>query len=137
MCSFIKCGPVKLPSFSFTSLLKPAEAFDLLLNLKPSSCNVCSSKPVGITKPATFVVSNEAVGKIGNIKADDLGVWEHKGKPIRQFKVSTGSLRGKFMVQNYVKNLETMFISWCVYTTITSRHLLFVVLYFTSQVSNI
>lgn len=88
MCSFIKCGPVKLLSFSFTSLLKPAEAFDLLLNLKPSSCNVCSSKPVGITKPATFVVSNEAVGKISDIKADDLGIWEHKGKPIQQFKVS-------------------------------------------------
>lgn len=75
-------------SFSFTSPLKPAEAFDLLLNLEPSSPNLCSSKPVGVTKPATFVVVNKGVGKIDDIRADDLGVWEHKGKPIRQFKVS-------------------------------------------------
>ena len=77
-----------MPSFSFQALLKPAEAFDLLLNLAPGDPNVCSSKLVGVMEPATFVVANDAVGKIGDLKADDVGVWEHKGKPIRQYRVS-------------------------------------------------
>jgi len=46
------------------------------------------SKPAGITKPATFVVANNAVGKVDDIRADDLGVWEYKGKPVRQYKIS-------------------------------------------------
>ena len=87
-CSIIRCGAAKLPSFSFETPLKPVEAFDLLLNLAPGDPNVCSSKPVGVAKPATFIVANEAVGKIDDLRADNLGVWEHKGKPIRQYKVS-------------------------------------------------
>ena len=58
------------------------------MNLAPGDPNVCSSKPVGVVKPATFIVANEAVGKIDDLRADDLGVWEHKRKPIRQYKVS-------------------------------------------------
>ena len=84
----ITCGATKLPAFSFESPLKPAEAFNLLLNLILDDDNVCSSRPVGIVRAATFVVSNNAVGKVDDLKADDLGIWDHKGKPIRKYKVS-------------------------------------------------
>ena len=59
-----------------------------MLNLTPDDDNVCSSRPVGIMQAATFVVSNDVVGKVDDLKADDLGVWDHKGKPIRRYKVS-------------------------------------------------
>jgi len=82
------CAGKRLPSFSFEALLKPSEALDLLLNLTPDSPDVCLSRPIGVMKPATFVVANKVFGKIGDLKADDLGVWEHKGKPIQSYKVS-------------------------------------------------
>ena len=75
-----------MPFFSFPDSLKPTEALDLLLNI-PQDC-VCSSKPVGITKAATFVISTNIFDTIDDIKADDLGVWVHKGKPIRRYKVN-------------------------------------------------
>jgi hypothetical protein len=46
--------------------------------------NVCKQKPVGIVKEDTYV----APTSLGNdVKADDLGVWTHKGKPIRKYKI--------------------------------------------------
>lgn len=82
------CGGKRLPSFNFEAVVQPSEALDLLLNLRPHSSEVCSSRPIGVTTAATFVVANQAFGKIDDLKADDLGVWSHKGKPIRKYKVS-------------------------------------------------
>lgn len=84
----ITCGTTTLPAFSYEVLLKPVEAFDLLLNLTSDDDKVCFSKPVGVMRAATFVVANGAVGKVDDFKADDLGVWDHKGKPIRKYKVA-------------------------------------------------
>lgn len=58
------------------------------MNLAPGDPNVCSSKLVGVAKPTTFVVVNEAVGKMDDLRADDLRVQEHKGEPIIQCKVT-------------------------------------------------
>ena len=72
----VRSSTNNLPCFLFETLLQPSEAFDLLLNLSPDHPDVASSKPIGVVKPATFVVANTAVGKLDDLKADDVGVWE-------------------------------------------------------------
>ncbi len=65
--------------------MKPVDAFNLVLNMMPNDENVCQQKPVGIVKTGVYVVPTS----FGNdIKADDLGVWLHKGKPNRKYKIS-------------------------------------------------
>ena len=88
VCRMVTCGASTLPAFIYAAPLKPVEAFDLLLNLTPHDASVCHKRPVGVVTAATFLVSNEALGKVHDHKADDLGVWDHKGKPIRKYKVS-------------------------------------------------
>jgi len=59
-------------------------------------------------KPATFVVANTAVGKLDNLKADDVGVWEHKGKPGRSYQVSrlpSGEVYGAEVVKESGDNV--------------------------------
>ena len=82
------------PCFNFENALKPTEALDLLINLSNSSKMVCTSKPIAVTKPATFVVSNKSLNRSDDIKADDLGVWVHKGKPIRRYEVARAKTSG-------------------------------------------
>lgn len=77
-----------MPSYQFSSPLKPMEALDLLLNTSPEDSSVCLSKPIGVRRSATFVVARKCLGNIDDIKADDLGVWVHKGKPMRNYRVS-------------------------------------------------
>ena len=86
-----------ITSLLFEAPLKPVEAFNLLLNLTPDDASVCSSRPVGIVRAATFVVSNHAVGKVDDLKADDLDVWVHKGKPIRKYKDHLKIVEMKFI----------------------------------------
>jgi len=43
---------------------------------------------VDVQKSATFLVLINSLENIDDLKADDLGVWTHKGKPARKFKVS-------------------------------------------------
>ena len=70
--------------FKFKKALKPMEVFDLILNMSADDENVCKDKPVGVVKEGAFVVTTS----LGNdIKADDLGVWLHKGKPLRKYKI--------------------------------------------------
>ena len=80
--------PPTICHVSYSRLLQRSEAFDLLLNLSSGHPDVASSKPIGVVKPATFAVANTAVGKLDDLKADDVGVWEHKGKPVRSYRVS-------------------------------------------------
>ena len=56
------------------SCLRLCEAFDLLLNLSSGHPDVASSKPIGVVKPVTFVVATTAIGKLDDLKADDVGV---------------------------------------------------------------
>ena len=77
-----------LPSYDFVGPLKPVEALDLLLNASPESSNICRSKPIGVKRSATFIVARKSLGSTDDIKADDLGVWIHKGKPVRKYQVS-------------------------------------------------
>lgn len=74
--------------YQFSSPLKPLEAMDLLLNTLPEDSSVCTSKPIGVRRSATFIVARKSLGSSDDIKADDLGMWIHKGKPIRNYKVT-------------------------------------------------
>lgn len=77
-----------LPCYDFNSPLQPVEAVDLLLNTSPDDDSVCLSKPVGVQKALTFVVARRSLGSVDDIKADDLGAWIHKGKPVRKYRIS-------------------------------------------------
>ena len=88
--------------------MQPSEAFDLLLNLSPGHPDVCSSKPVEVVKPATFVVANKAVGKLDDLKADNVDVWEHKGKPVRSYQMSrllSGEVYGAELTKESGENI--------------------------------
>ena len=39
-------------------------------------------------KAATFIIAKRSLGNVDDIKADDLGVWMHKGKPACKYRVS-------------------------------------------------
>lgn len=77
----------KIPAFELDRLLKPVEALDLILNTSPDDASVCLSKPISIQKAATFIIAKKSVGNVDDIKADDLGVWIHMGKPIRKYRI--------------------------------------------------
>lgn len=97
-----KCKVIMCAGKSFEALLNPSEALDLLLNLTPDSPDLCSSRPIKVMKPATFAVANKVFRKIADLKADDLGVWEHKKKPIQSYKVSrlpSGEVYGAELVE--------------------------------------
>lgn len=75
-----------LISFNFPKPIQPTDALDILLNVTPDK--VCKRKPVGVVKPGAFVVATDQLGNSDDLKADDLGVWAHKGKPTRLYKVT-------------------------------------------------
>ena len=66
-----------MPSYQFSSPLKPVEALDLLLNTSPEDSSVCVSKPIGIRRSATFIVARKCLGNSDDIKADNLSVCVH------------------------------------------------------------
>ena len=49
---------------------------------------VKTKKPVAVTRPFVYLVDSTKLSNTCDIKADDLGVWLHKGKPIRHYQVS-------------------------------------------------
>lgn len=77
----------KIPAFELDCLIKLVEALDLMLNTSPDDVSVCLSKPISVHKAATFIIAKKSVGNLDDIKADDLSVWIHKGKPIRKYRV--------------------------------------------------
>ena len=96
------------PCFKFSDTLQPTKALDLLLNLAPESDKVCSSKPVGVTEQSTFVIASKHLENEADIKADDLGVWIHKGKPVRMYKVArsqSGSVLGASLTKDRGENV--------------------------------
>ena len=97
-----------MPCYNFPETLQPAKALDLLLNLDSYCDKVCSSKPIGVADVATFVVANKCLENESDIKADDLGVWVHKGKPVRTYKVArsqSGSVLGATLTRDKGKNV--------------------------------
>lgn len=62
-------------------------AFNLILNARTNAENVCVKKPVFVNKARSFLVHTAKLNSVDDIKADDLGVWVHKGKPKRQYEV--------------------------------------------------
>ena len=105
-----------------------------LLNLDPTSPNVCHSKPVGIIEPATFAVANKSVGKLNDVRQI---TWECDSTKESRFDnlKCLGCHQGKCTVQSNIQSQEPMYISWYMSTTITNRQLLFAALYFTSLIS--
>ena len=75
--------------------MKPTEVFHAILNTDPNAEVVCSSKPVGVKDAAVFVVDTRKLRHPNDLKADDMGSWIHKGKPIRYYKLSRVSKSGE------------------------------------------
>ena len=59
-----------------------------MLNTLLTDESVCLSRPISVKKAATFIIAKRTSGNVDDIKADDLGVWMHKGKPARKYRVS-------------------------------------------------
>lgn len=77
-------------------MIKPKDAFDIVLNTELNSNRVCIRKPVGVKDAAVFLVDTTKLRHRDDLKADDMGTWVHKGKPIRYFLVNrseTGAVR--------------------------------------------
>ena len=60
--------------------IQPVTVFDLILN---HTSRACKKKPVFVNKAAVFLVDTTHIGC-----SDDLGVWKHKGKPVRKYKIT-------------------------------------------------
>lgn len=72
---------------SFGDVMKPVDVFDAVLNTDLSSTSICTKKPVGVTDAAVFIVDTTKLRHQDDLKADDMGSWTHKGKPIHFYKV--------------------------------------------------
>lgn len=72
----------------FSEVIQPTEVFDMILNTEISSEIVCKQKPVGISDAAVFLVDTTNFRRHDDLKADDMGSWIHKAKPIRYFDLS-------------------------------------------------
>lgn len=77
------------------NVLKPFEIFDAVLNTDPASQVVCKIKPVGVCDAAIFLVDISKLKHPNDLKADDMGSWIHKGKPVRYFDIDQ-SLEGEY-----------------------------------------
>ena len=66
-------GCEHLPVFKWG---KTTEIVKVLLN--PPD-NVCTTQPVSIQHNCTFIVSLENLRGVHNLRADDCGVWKHRG----------------------------------------------------------
>lgn len=78
------------------------------MNTTLDSENLSKCKPVGIIKSGAFVLSTNQLGDSDDLKADDLGVWTHKGKPSRMYKVTrtdTGSVYGADLTKEAGENV--------------------------------
>jgi hypothetical protein len=73
-----------------SDVLKPVDVFNAILNTDVSSAAVCNHKPVEVMDPAVFIVNLNSLKNPNDIKADDMGSWIHKGKPIRYFELDQG-----------------------------------------------
>ena len=62
-------------------------AFNAILNTSETSQVVCGTRPVGITEAAVFLVNTSKLRHQEDIRADDVGSWCHKGKPVRFYTV--------------------------------------------------
>ena len=72
---------------SLKEVMKPAEVLNAIINTDPTSEVVCSQKPVGVSDAAVFIVDTSKLRHADDLKADDMGSWIHKGKPIRYYEV--------------------------------------------------
>ena len=66
-------------------MLQPAKVFDIILNTELTSEVVCNRKPVGVSDAAVLLVNITKLKHPNDLKADDMGSWIHKGKPICYF----------------------------------------------------
>ena len=67
--------------------VQPVEAFNAILNTSETSPVVCTQRPVGITEAAVFLVNTSKLRHQEHIRADDVGSWCHKGKPVRFYSI--------------------------------------------------
>lgn len=73
---------------SATDVMQPVDVFNAVLNTKHDAQVVCQQKPVGIKDTATFLIDTTKLRHFEDIKADDVGSWVHKGRPVRFYTIA-------------------------------------------------
>ena len=68
---------------TYEDAVQPVDAFNAILNTSETSQVVCAQRPIGITEAAVFLVNTSKLRHQEDIRADDVGSWCHKGKPVR------------------------------------------------------
>ncbi len=86
-----------------TDVMKPVEALGAMMNTSPTAECVCQEKPIGITKPAVFLIN---IALLSHLKADDLGSWIHKGKPVHYYEVERSPESGEVMMVSHCNKQE-------------------------------
>jgi len=72
---------------SATDIMQPVDVFNVVLNTKQDCRIVCKQKPVGIKDTATFLIDTTKLRHFEDIKADDMGSWVHKGRPVHFYTI--------------------------------------------------
>ena len=72
---------------TYEGAVQPVDAFNAILNTSKTSQVVCGIRPVGITEAAVFLVNTSKLRHQEDIRADDVGSWCHKGKPMHFYTV--------------------------------------------------
>ena len=49
---------------------------------------ICSTRPMNITKSATYVVDISKLAHPGDVKNDNFGIWRHSGSHPQTFRVN-------------------------------------------------
>lgn len=72
---------------NYEDAIQPVDAFDAMLSTSETSPLVCTRRPVGITEVAVILVNTSKLRHQEDLRADDVGGWCHKGKPVRFYSI--------------------------------------------------
>lgn len=76
---------VPTPKYNAERLLR------ILLDPDIPTAKICSTRPINITKSATYVVDISKLEHAENIKNDNFGIWKHSGSHPQTFRVNIES----------------------------------------------
>ncbi len=74
-----------------------AEAIIRIL-LEPQD-KICSSKPLDVSKSATYVVDTRSLGNIDDVKKDQFGIWRYSGSHPSSYEINTDDDTGEIEVE--------------------------------------
>ena len=82
----------RFPVFqSLDEVMKPVGVLNAILNTAVTSKVVCTQKPEGVKDAAEFLVDPSKSRRPGDLKADDMGSWVHKGILSRYYSLELSS----------------------------------------------